>query len=215
MVVAIPTHGVAYWPVPKAGCSSVKAMLSQIDPDYEEKAKLFDENHLHKVYQTRQFKQFRFDEHEKAYRFTVLRDPIKRLMSVYTNRVVQKRDLENRRLTMEKNNLPVYPDPDTFFQNLKPYCKVSTRIHHHVKRSGYYCGYQLGKFNRVYRTDEMQALAEDLSRISGQNVKTTRKNASTRTLEFTDLRVKTRDMLRPFLEREYRHLAGYFDNPFD
>ena len=215
MVVAIPAHAVAYWPVPKAGCSSVKARLAQIDPDFDEKARKFDENHLHKVYQTRQFKQFRFDEHEESYRFTVLRDPIKRLMSVYTNRVVQQRDLVNRKLTMQKHNLPVYPDPDVFFQNLKAYCRVSTRIFHHVKRSGYYCGHQLEKFNRVYRTDEMQELARDLSKISGQAVQPKRSNASTMTLEFNDLRVKTREMLRPFLMREYRHLSNYFDNPFN
>ncbi len=34
MVVAIKACGVAYAPVPKAGCTSVKMMLSQIDPDY-------------------------------------------------------------------------------------------------------------------------------------------------------------------------------------
>ncbi|MEX0282784.1 MAG: sulfotransferase family 2 domain-containing protein [Arenibacterium sp.] len=214
MVVSVKSHGVAYWPVPKAGCSSVKAMLAQIDPDYETKAQEYTENHLHKVYQTRPFKQVRFDAHESDFRFTVLRDPIRRLMSVYTNRVVQKRDLENRRLTMERSNLPVYPSPDTFFLNLKAYCKASSRILHHAKYSGYFCGYQLDKYDRVYRTDEMEVLARDLSDVSGRKVKTGRENASSMTLEFNDLREKTRDTIRPFLEKEYRHLSGYFENPF-
>jgi hypothetical protein len=215
MVVAIPAHGLAYWPVPKAGCSSVKAMIAQIDPDFEARTQELETTDLHKIYQTRQFKQFRFKEQENAFRFTVLRDPIKRLMSVYTNRVIQQQDLINRRLTMERNNMPVRPDPDTFYLKLKAYCKLSTRIHHHVKRSGYYCGYQLDKFNRVYRTEEMDELARDLSEISGIRVETTRRNASTMTLEFNDLRVKTRESLIPFLRREYEHLNGYFENPFD
>ena len=98
MVISVKEHGLAYSAVPKAGCTSVKAMLAEIDPkiSYPE-AKEVGGDVWHTLYPTRRWRGDVFSQYEGSFRFTVVRDPIKRLMSVYTNRVIDRKELHNSR----------------------------------------------------------------------------------------------------------------------
>lgn len=214
MVIKVDSWNLIYCAVPKAGCSSVKAMLADIDPEVtlpppEERTN----RTYHEIYPTTKFRPRVFHAGE-AYRFTMVRDPIKRLMSVFTNRVVEKRELHNSRRLKRRQVLPLDPDPDTFFQNLTRYAQLSSSIKHHAAPISRYTGPDLAAFDRIYRTDEMPDLAGFLSGRSGITVTAARANSSGAKLEFDSLTPETRDMLRQHLQPEYDYLAGVIDNPF-
>lgn len=214
MVIAVEDCRLAYTAVPKAGCSSVKAMLATIDPKVELPAPdQVTNSTYHAIYPTRRFHKYHFARLDGVYRFTVVRDPIKRLMSVYTNRVAEQRDLHKSRKLRRRRVLPLDPDPDFFFFNLERYARLSSIVRHHVLPAILFTGPDLDDYDRVFRTDQMDEVADVLSERGGVPVKAARANRSRANLSFDDLKPETRDSLRPFLAGEYRHLAGYFDDP--
>jgi hypothetical protein len=110
MGISVNTPRVIYAAIPKAGCSPVKAMPA----DLEAVQRLLDNRDYQKSYPTRRFRQAALNDRGNAFKFTVVRDPAKRLMFVYTDRVVDKKDLHKSRL-LKTRNLPLDPDSDFFF----------------------------------------------------------------------------------------------------
>lgn len=216
MVISVKEYGLAYSAVPKAGCTSVKAMLAELDPNAViPPPEDINGDTWHKTYRTRRWRGDVFSQYEGSYRFTVVRDPIKRLMSVYTNRVIDRKELHNSRKLQKRKSMPMDPDPDTFFANLMTYAELSSVIKHHILPTWMFTGTDLSLYDKVYRTEQIGELAEDLSEISGKKITLQRANKSTTKLNFEDLTPYTRDLLRQFLAEEYDHLAAYFSNPFE
>ena len=215
MVISVSDLDILYPAVPKAGCSSVKAMLAEIDPSFEgEPSDPSSTLLFHRAYPTRRWRKKRFNEFSEGYRFTVVRDPVKRLMSVYTNRVVDKKDLHKSRRLKKRGLLSLDPDPDTFFLNLDRYARLSSSIHHHIIPTRYFTGPGLSVYSRVYKTEEMSTVAEDLGRISGREISVRRSNKSKARLKFEDLQPFTKNTLLPRLNAEYDFLKTYYENPF-
>lgn len=216
MVIAVEAHKIAYMAVPKAGCTTVKAALARIDPTVtippEDEINV---NTWHAIYPTRRFRPFRWEQYEDYWRFCVVRDPAKRLMSCYTNRVVHFRELHNSRKLRRPQfaHLSKDPDPDFFFQHLKEYMTASSVIKHHALGIDLFIGPLPLKYDRVYRTEEMDQLGKDLSQRTGQAVEMKRENSSDMKLDVMDLKPETRDSLRERLDKQYAHLSDYYQNP--
>lgn len=214
-MIAIKEYRLAYAAVPKAGCSSVKAMLAQIDPEVElPPDETRNSTFYHGIYQTQRYRKDRFAAQDGDFRFTVVRDPIKRLMSVYTNRVVDLKDLHKSRQLKRQSELTLDPDPDTFFQNFRDYSRQSSVIRHHILPTALFTGDDLDAYDQVFLTGQMNDVAKMLSERSGKEVVLTKANSSATKLVFSDLQPQTQDALMPYLQDEYRHLDGYVENPF-
>ncbi|MCB1333035.1 MAG: sulfotransferase family 2 domain-containing protein [Roseivivax sp.] len=198
--------------LPKAACTSVKMMLAQAEghvPDDDPPIGFW-----HDRYPTRRFRPHRWQQARGHWRFCVIRDPAKRLLSVYTDRVAGRQELRNsRRLKRVPAGLPADPDPDLFFSNLLDYCAHSSAIRHHCLPARLFLGPRLD-FDAVYHTGQLPVLARDLGRRSGRTVRTPRANASRFTLDWDDLEPETQEALIPVLEPEYAYFKGYFEPPF-
>lgn len=216
MPIIVSAHKIAYMALPKAGCSTVKRALAQVDPDVTlDVGAIEDTKVWHDLYPTIRFRPHRWKKVADHWRFCVVRDPVKRLLSVYTNRVVQLGNLHNSRKLKHPrfSHLTPDPDPDFFFRNLEDYMRAASVIRHHVLPSELFVGPDLGAYDRVYRTAELGQLADDLQARTGQAVDISRENASDMKLELDDLAPATIDAIRPRLMREYRLLGGFFPNP--
>ena len=218
MVVAVPNFKLAYAAVPKAACTSIKAVLAQHDPAISLPPE--DERSgptYHAVYPTQRWRKWQWKPYqgEDWFRFCVIRDPSKRLMSAYVNRVVEKKELHNsRNLQKGRVNLPMDPDPDFFFQNLEAYNQAASVIKHHTFTIQMFTGPSLGRFTDVYKVErDMPRLAEDLSARLGAQVTIPRENKTRVKLTLDDLTPKTREALRVRLTKEYDYLEGHYDNP--
>lgn len=219
MCVVLPQLRIVYMPIPKAACTSVKAALSSIDDDSPISGEDIQKNSkvVHRHYQTTRFRPHRWEPYCDGtwWRFSVVRDPLKRLLSVYSNRVVGLRELHNSPRLRAQSSLPLDPDPDFFFQNLKSYMDLSSSIKHHALPARLYIGPKPMKFDRIYRTDEIKVLADDLSAKVGREVVVPRFNESKKSISMQDLNTKTVASLKDRLAEEYEHLGDYFTNPFD
>lgn len=215
-VIRVEAHRIAYQALPKAGCSSVKQALARIDPDVTLPA---EDAHTdftwHRIYPTVRFRPMRWKpfEAEEWFGFCVVRDPTKRLLSCYTDRVLKRNELRNSPKVRNNPDLPEMPDPDFFFLNLAAYRKASSTIKHHSCCATLFIGPNLSRYDRVYRTSELNRLAQDLSARAGQAVEMPRANRSAMSLSLEALKPEARDAIRPFLESQYALLSDYYDNP--
>ncbi|MEO0401000.1 MAG: sulfotransferase family 2 domain-containing protein [Pseudomonadota bacterium] len=216
MVIRVDPHKLAYMAVPKAACSSVKATLATIDAGLAaENAHGFGQKQVHGLYPTQRFRMHRWDRLQEYFRFTVVRDPLTRLLAVYSNRVVGLRELHNcRKIKRGQVSLPADPDPDFFFQNLSAYASISSAIKHHALPTVVFTGSDLTRYSRVYRTSDIPELAQDLSAIIARDVIVPHFNSSDTPLSLSDLKPDTLSALRTRLCHEYAHLEDYFENPF-
>lgn len=216
MVVAVPFHKIAYMAVPKAACSSVKATLATIDPDIDITFDMLsaDVELAHAVYPTMRFRPHRWEEYEGWWRFTVLRDPLKRLLSVYTDRVVARKELHNSPKLRKQTVLSVDPDPDFFFQNLADYSRKSSVIKHHALPVKLFIGPKPLLYDRIFTINQLGDLETVLSERVGQTVKIPRFNSSGRKINIDDLQPQTREIIAETLAPDYDHLSDYFENPF-
>ncbi|MEO0863075.1 MAG: sulfotransferase family 2 domain-containing protein [Pseudomonadota bacterium] len=216
MVIRVDAHKIAYMAVPKAACSSVKAAMGALDPTNDiSDPSAFAQKQVHGMYPTQRFRMHRWERVEDFFRFTVVRDPLKRLFGVYTNRVVAKKELfGNRKIKRGRVDLPPDPDPDFFFQNLSPYIAIASVIKHHALPTVCFTGKAFDRYTGVYRTSDLSNLATDLSDQVGREVVIPHFNSSDMTLTLDDLKPETHQALAARLEEEYAHLADFFDNPF-
>ncbi|MEX0311074.1 MAG: sulfotransferase family 2 domain-containing protein [Tateyamaria sp.] len=217
MVIRVDSHRLAYMAVPKAACSSVKAALCVLDPlQIQTRVDQLGQKQVHSIYPTKRFRRHRWHYLANHYRFTVVRDPLKRLLAVYTNRVEGLGILSHcRKIRRGRVHLPTNPDPDYFFQNLNAYIATSSDIKHHTLPTALFTGTDWSAYSRVYRTSEMAELEASLSRQTGRKVEIPHFNSSDRRLTLDDLSARTQRVLQVRLESEYAHLAPFFDNPFD
>lgn len=216
MVVALPALKIAYMPVPKAACTSVKGALALIDPDTDITLDELAQRHeaAHALYPTMRFRLHRWQNYEGWWRFTVLRDPLSRLLSVYTDRVVGRDELRNSPKLRRQTELTLEPDPDFFFQNIRAYMPLSSVIKHHALPTKLFVGDDLHVYDEVYTLDRLTDLQRDLSERSGQTVVLPRHNKSKMRLSYDDLQPKTQAVIRDFLAPEYDHLSDYFTAPY-
>lgn len=218
MTVELPAHKLVYMPVPKAACTSVKAALSTVDPAKPVTAAQIaeDEHVVHDVYQTRRFRPHRWEPFCDGnwWRFAVVRDPLKRVLSVYTDMIMSRNVLPNSPRLRDQSDLPIDPDPDFFFQNLLEYMEHSSIIKHHALSSHLFLGKDPALFDRWYRTDELDLLAQDMSDHVRREVTIPRFNSSKGKLDPDELKLKTHKSLAAYLDEEYEVLSAYFPNPF-
>ncbi|WP_136442494.1 sulfotransferase family 2 domain-containing protein [Pacificoceanicola onchidii] len=215
-MIVIDAHKLAYAALPKAACSSVKKALAAVDPEASLSAEEARDVHsYHLLYPTARFHPRRTAGLEDHFRFAVVRDPLARLLSVWTNRVLEFGDLRNAwSLQSGRADLPMEPDVDFFFQNLDGYAQAVSSIKHHVLPARLFLGDDLDFYSQVYRTSELSGLAQDLSDWTRQGVSIPRSNRSATRLEAADLAGETLAAIRPRLDAEYDYLSRFYENPF-
>ena len=216
MVIEVEDHKIAYMALPKAACSSVKAAFALSDPrnsvslaDIEA-----DDMLVHNLYRTKRFRPYRWQGYSDWWRFTVIRDPLQRLLSVYTDCILRKNYLQNSPKMQRNPSLSKNPDPDEFFQNLPVYMDVSSAIKHHTLWARRFIGPPPLQYDRVYKTSELDQLAADLSKRMGKDVVIPHLNKSKEKLRLDDLSPATQAHIRERVIPEYDDLSDYYDNPF-
>lgn len=205
----------AYVPVPKAACSTVKAMLAAIDPTLDDDGiALRGEGRFHTLYRTMRFDPRRLQRALGLFRFTVIREPAKRLISAYLNRVVERGELIHSPRVRRSAQLPVNPDPDFFFQNLYAYQCSSSLVKHHTLPMWMFAGKEPEAFDAVYTTSQLRHLQADLSHLVAWPLDLPRVNPTQTEIGLDDLKPETLGCLRDYLAEDYRVYRAYFPNPF-
>lgn len=206
---AIKIDGVGYMPLPKVACTSIKNTLFKIRENREYDPEVDAGRHIHQYWE-------RNSENitECQFRFLVLRDPIKRFLSAYSNRVCHHTELSHEKIQGSNpaiaGSFEIYnPSLGQFIENFTKYYRVNS-IFHHCKPIAEWVGNDIGQFTNIYKIEELGKLQNKLSSIFSQEVVFTRDQTGGRKIQIQDLNSNQVDFLIEFYRQDYMLLEQYY-----
>lgn len=219
-------HRIVYVSVPKVACSSLKYMMHRLETgrDYDAEAPHPDGGlwgHIHRHHPSTLFDRIDWAQYDGYWRFAVIRDPVKRLLSCYTDKILGQKVLHHQPPKPWRPQaahdlwarLDKDPSLDTFFLNIMDYREASGPIRRHTLPAWKFLGTDLGHYDRVYRIEELDQLQRDLSARIGEDVTLPRRNTSTHRRGADDLSPPALARLRKYCRRDYDLMAGYYAAP--
>lgn len=197
-------HNLGYRFIPKVASSSIKSKLLEL-----EKINITDLKDAHKTISNNQ----KIDACER--RFIFIRDPIKRFLSAYSNRVGYHQELSKefvkQRLPKLHYFMPHFnPNLNQFIRYYKLYRKVPTIRHHTKPISSFLGGHDLSFFSDVYKIEELAKFEHELSGIYSQEVRLPRKQTGGKKLTLKSLDKRQIKYLLKLYDQDYKLLKDHY-----
>lgn len=150
MIFTINNKRVSYNPTPKCGCSTTKAMLMEAASSEDLGITADNFEFVHQRNETRFFA-----PEEADYKFCIVRDPVERFVSGYSNRIVHHRDIP-------------FMEFDDFLEGFNNVYKMNGKVRHHFDPQVKFIGNDPGYYDRVFWIDELEELGLVLTEFSGK-----------------------------------------------
>ncbi len=191
MPYKLPEHKMVFFFSPKSGGTSLRAFLFEIEngfafQDYRVQGKLYDANTLvtnnrYEIVNHKRFSNWR--------RFALVRDPVTRFLSGYSNRVGHYEELSEKQAgdLLEKHNLAPDPDLETFVDNYEGYKKCSKSIERHFRLQNNFVGDDTGYYERIFRLNKVNELIDFVNKECGAEAAMPRLQTGGKKLSFDDL----------------------------
>jgi len=213
--VCLAKHKLIYIPLPKNACTSIKQALHEIefgkpfDATLDE-FRVYDEIHDYYLKRPNAFTGKKELETLAGYtRFAVVRDPVKRLLSCYRNRVLDSGDLNESRKTLRRKGLSAQPDLDSFIMNLDQYRKINSIIEHHSRPQSAFLDGSLRYFDKIYRMKDLGQLFDLLKKQKRGLAIRQRKTGGTE-VGLENLSEGAFEKLLEFYRDDYKLLKEYY-----
>lgn len=214
MTVYLDEHKLAYFAVPKVACTSIKTMFFEVENGFAFRE--FRANGswwwIHRLYQSIPFDQQPHDRIAGHARFAVVRDPIRRLLSCYSNRVVHHRELSREKAgrMLRRAELPFDPDLSTFVELLPRYMRAVPTIGHHAAPTVEYLGHDAAYFDRVYGLHELDELVARVCKVTGLQATLPRLQTGGPKIAPDQLSPAEIDALREIYAEDYAVFGAHF-----
>lgn len=159
---------IRYYPVPKVACTSVKQVIYAL-----EHGAPYASGSIHRAYGTTNFTPPEDERGEGELRIALVRDPIKRFISAYRNRIHGHEEAAHWKL--RKQGLPLdlkpFPTPQEFVHNLAAYQARVHSLKHHTLPMVTFLGRDPGFYDHIFDMSEIPALEALLSDRAGREVR--------------------------------------------
>lgn len=215
MTVHLTKYGISYFGVPKVACTSLKLFFFEVENGFAFRP--FQANgvkrHIHDAaYPTVPFKNWKPDRYLGHWKIAVVRDPVQRLLSCYSNRVLDHGELDNIVLTEEDiaNGMTTRPDLHKFLEHFHRYRELAPSIAHHSDRMVDFLGANADFFDRIYSIRELDQLALDVSDRVGESLQIPREQTGGPKIGQDALTSKEKKLLRRFYEEDFAAFGDYF-----
>lgn len=211
MTLIIPQHSLFYAAVPKIACTTLKhffytAQTGEIfDPNVQGKT-------LHQVWPGLFFDDYPETAKAMDHRITIVRNPLKRFLSAYQNRVHHHGELSQAKAGNRLKELDLKPDPslDEFIDHLDLYRKAHSSIAHHTQPMTDFLGQDPTYFTHIYNMQQLEEMAADINAIMGTSVTLPHLQRTHRAkLQPDDLSETQRRKLRNFYAKDFEIFTDY------
>ena len=201
-----------YFPVPKNAGSSIRDCLFEIENGWRYRPMIIDGKRVGLLNLFGVPAAFQPAPDRPGFlRFAVVRDPMRRLLSAYANKVLDRPGVANADFSALglPPDLPKDPDIETFVTRLDEYRVIPT-IGHHTNRQGYFLGDDLAHFHRVFRAEELGELERFFSERAGAPIKLPRLKADGAKIDPATLSPAARRKIAQHYAADYALLARYY-----
>ena len=206
-IVLLDQYRIAYCPIPKNASSSIKARLNFLMNGSND---VFSHRFFTNVYETSQT--IDVPDLGHYFSFTVIRDPIRRLISYYQKNIIEEGSLvKELEMNQAQEIMPTRPSLEEFVERLNSYIFYFDDVHHHTLPQSAYINTTLPQLSRVYQIHETDSIFRELSNLAGVDLSPTyllKSNADTKELEL-QLSNAAVDKLRAFYCRDYTLLQRW------
>lgn len=205
--INIKKYNLTYIPIPKNCSSSIKFYLYEMLRGKKFKTymkKNGDTFHIHTYWG---FKNKKNPHRETAFvksditkSFVVIREPIKRYISAFANRVISHSALNtNTDLTI-----------DEFTTDFQTHLKNNMDLEHHMSPQTSWFTEDLSVFDWVFTTSEIQKMHKIISEYTNTNIEFPRLQTGGPKLNLTDLSKKNFYNLIDYYYEDYKTMRDYF-----
>lgn len=216
MPVFSQKHKLAYFAVPKAANTTVKYVFFELEHGQPFRSEDFDGKTVHMLLPSKPDSAPDPADYLGYWKFSVFRDPVKRILSAYSNRVIHYQKLERRRRHWPFSflrGLSHKPSLDEFCTKIVRYRKLSRDIRIHTRPYSSYGGADIRFFDAVYRIEELDQLAADLTKRTGQEIKFGHHQTGGPKFSIDDLSPAALNALLKYTKPDYDFLKGLYHPP--
>lgn len=213
MTVILGKHKLSYIPVPKVACTSLKAFFFEVENafafrDFRTSGRPW---WIHYFYPTIPFSDQDLAQMEGHTRLAVVRDPVRRLLSCYSNRVLHHKELsqKNAGTALAAADLPCDPDLSTFVRRLPDYCAAIATIRHHASPMVDYLGRDPKFYTHLYRIEATNDLQAEVQRLTGSTAELKRLQTGGPKISTDKLTPQEVTLLKNFYAEDYALYGSY------
>jgi hypothetical protein len=163
-------YSIGYVNIPKNGTTSTFRYLYELFKGYPYDPKNHNGRYIHHWANARKSN----IDHCK-YRIIILRDPIQRFLSMFTNKVHERKLLTGETIeshldsaNRKKNRLTEHPDIHQFISNFNEYNKIPLINHHAKPQHEFLNGNSLDYFSHIFFVEELESLFCFIESITGK-----------------------------------------------
>ena len=214
MAIIIDKHKFSFFFVPKVACTSIKYMCFEIENGrpFEPYVANGVTRYVHEaVYPGRRFPDVPHGAIKAHVRLAMVRDPIARFLSCYSNRVVHHKELSVRKAGPALKKLGLKPDPTLgeFADRFGLYRKCSDSIRHHTAPMVRFIGKEPEYYEAVYNLRDIDRCVARISEVVGRPLELGRHQTGGPKLSESDLTAAQIDRLRQFYAADYTAYGAY------
>lgn len=213
MTVILGEHKLSFIPVPKVACTSLKTMFFEIENGFAFSGFQTCGRSwwIHDFYPSIPFSKQKLSRMAGHSVMAVVRDPVKRLLSCYANRVIHHKELSEGKAgaVLRAADLPCDPDLSTFVARLPEYCAAVESIAHHAMPMVHYLGHDPQFYTHLYPIEATTTLQADVERLTGAKATLNRLQTKGPKIGRDALSAQELALLKEFYAEDYAHYGAY------
>lgn len=206
MPYLIPQKKIAVFFSPKSGGTSIRSFLFHLEngfpfTDYINQGKLVTANAL---VRNVVFSRANLGEISGFRKFAVVRNPIERFLSGYSNRVGHYKELsyEVAGVALLQRDLEENPSIDKFVERFHAYRKSSRSINRHFFKQQRFIGDDIGFYEKVFRLDRIPDFVDFMNDTFSSEASMPRLQTGGEKLDFFSLSAATKDRILSLCESD-------------
>lgn len=168
--------------------------------------------HIHQYYASSLWENVPHKRVANFQRVTLVRDPVERFLSAYSNRVVHHKELSPAKTgpNFENKGLEYNPGLDLFIERFEDYYAASGSIFHHMRPMVDFIGEEASYFSKVYNIKDITQFLVDISEHVGVDLTIGRLQTGGPKLKKENLTEPQLTRIKSFYKNDYRAFHNYF-----
>ncbi|MGK7919729.1 MAG: tetratricopeptide repeat protein [Trichodesmium sp.] len=201
--------GLVYLPIPKCASTTLKYIFYSLKFNQKYSQPIED---IHQLWYSYTDVLESLQNLDNYFKFTVIRDPIKRLLSCYKNRVLHHKSLwlKSVRGKLENADLKLEPDINYFVENLENYFQISDAMIHHASPQNKYIGKDLNTYDLICPIENLENLRQIISQKAKVEIEFPRLQTGGPKITLQDLTEKSLTKLIEFYAEDYQLLQDFY-----
>jgi tetratricopeptide (TPR) repeat protein len=199
--------------IPKSACSTIQRTF--FDLEFDVKNYPFWRTIARRKWSMPRQIKLEFINHAHYLTLAVIREPIRRFLSAFSNKVLFDNIAFKRTVTTSKKylsiaELSINPEINYLIENLETYQDLSHQLKHHIRPQHSFIGNNLEKFDQVFQVENLGELGKKLSEIVGYSVTLPRLNTGGRKIPLKELSEESMEKLIDYYAKDYELLHEYY-----